>query len=142
MAVSETAHYEVSKTILPAYGEGRRILVVDDEECMLVAMQELLDTLGYEVLTADSGEKAVRTYQATRPDAVIMDRNMPGMDGVTCMKRILQTDPDAKIILISGYDPEGPHGVDEHTRSIMAGYMIKPVDLVELGRVLEGLFGL
>lgn len=142
MAVSETTHHEVSKTILPAYGDGRSILVVDDEECMLVAMQELLETLGYDVLTADAGDKAVRTYQTVRPAAVIMDRNMPGMDGVTCMKQILKTDPNAKVILISGYDPEGPHGVDEHTRSIMAGYMIKPVDLVELGRVLEGLFGL
>ena len=124
----------------PEQGGGRRILVVDDEEGMLVAMKELLGSLGYEAVAAGSGREAIEAYRNSRAEAVIMDRNMPEMDGVTCMERILEMDSNARVVLISGYDQEGPHGIDERTRSAMAGYLTKPVDLMELSQLLRRLF--
>ena len=121
-------------------GEGRSVLVVDDEEAMARALEELLDSLGFETSSATTGRDAIDSFQKNRPDLVIMDRNMPGMDGVVCMEHMLRADPGARIILLSGYDQDGPHGIDTRTRRAIAGYLTKPIDMAELSRLLEDLF--
>lgn len=121
-------------------GGGRKILVVDDEKEMLKALEDLLESLSYKAITSTSGSEALSAYEEHRPDAVIMDRNIPGMDGVTCMRRIVKRYPDAKVILISGYDQEGPNGIDPETRDSICGYLTKPLDVAELSHVLGGLF--
>ncbi len=120
-------------------GEGRSVLVVDDEEAMARALEELLDSLGFEARSATTGREAIDAFRKNRPDLVIMDRNMPGMDGVVCMEHMLRVDPRARIILLSGYDQDGPHGIDTRTRRAVAGYLTKPIDMAELSRLLEDL---
>jgi signal transduction histidine kinase/ActR/RegA family two-component response regulator len=124
----------------PIHGGGRKILVVDDEEEMLKALEDLLESLGYRALTTTNGSGALSAYEEHDPDAVILDRNIPGMDGVTCLKRILDMDANAKVILISGYDQEGPNGIDRETRDTIAGYLTKPLDVAELSHVMGRLF--
>jgi len=121
-------------------GEGRSVLVVDDEEGMARSLEDLLDSLGFETWSATTGREAIDAFRKNRPDLVIMDRNMPGMDGVVCMEHMLGVDPGARIILLSGYDQDGPHGIDIRTRRAIAGYLTKPIDMVELSRLLEDLF--
>ncbi len=122
-------------------GGGRRVLIVDDEESILRALQEFLVSLGFETVAARDGREAVAAFRNSRPHVVIMDRNMPGMDGAACMRRILGLDAKARIILVSGYDQDGACGVDSDTRRAMAGYLTKPVDMTELSRLLERILG-
>lgn len=121
-------------------GQGRCVLVVDDEEAMARALEDLLGSLGFETASATTGREAVDSFRRNRPDLVIMDRNMSGMDGVVCMEHILGVDPGARIILLSGYDQDGPQGIDARTRRAIAGYLTKPIDMAELARLLRALF--
>ena len=122
-------------------GNGQRILIVDDESYVLDPLRELLEGIGYTARYSTSGEKAISDYKSWNPDAVLMDRNMPKMDGITCAEEILKHDPTAKIILLSGYDEEGPDGIESRIRCLVSGYLTKPVDTVELAQTLAGIFG-
>ena len=121
-------------------GRGEVILVVDDEREVAATMETVLGQLGYQAVSAGSGDEAVAIYEQMRPDVVLMDRNMPGMDGLSCAALLVRKDPEAKIILISGYDEEGPDGISTSDRELIRGYLAKPVDVSELSRLLSGLF--
>jgi len=59
------------------------------------------------------------------------------MDGLTTSKKVLAVDPKAKIIFISGYEEEGPNGIDAQLKKRIRGYLIKPFDVEELSRVIS-----
>ncbi|MFQ6031261.1 MAG: ATP-binding protein, partial [Dehalococcoidia bacterium] len=84
----------------------RRLLVVDDESMIRVMLQEMLKSMGYEVLSVGSGEEAVELYLQSHAeiDAVILDLKLTGMSGVETFERLRQLNNQAKIILSSG-DP-------------------------------------
>ncbi|MFC1884442.1 PAS domain S-box protein [Thermodesulfobacteriota bacterium] len=127
---------------LTGKGRGEKVLIVDDEIEMLRPMEEMLETMGFKAAFAGSPQEGLEKYVQWKPDAVLMDRNMPQMDGNTCAARIIEKDPDAKIILVSGYDEKGPNGIDPRTKELIKGYLTKPVDAAELIRVLTRIFGL
>lgn len=81
------------------------ILVVEDEELIREVSQEVLENSGYTVLLAASGEEALEIYarEQERIDLVITDLGMPGMGGEALLARLLQLDPQAKMIVSSGY---------------------------------------
>jgi PAS domain S-box-containing protein len=118
-------------------GKGEKVLIVDDNETVLESMEELLLTLGYRTNSVASGQKAIEEYRTWRPDIVLLDRNMPEMDGPETTKKILDMDPEAKIILISGYEEEGPNGIDAQIKKRIIDYLIKPFDAEELSRVIS-----
>jgi len=120
-------------------GKGEKILVVDDEIAMLEAMPMLIEALGYQAELAINAQEAVALYKTFHPDAVLMDRNMPEIDGIACAEMILEYDPKAKIVIISGYDINGPDGVEKHKRGMIKGYLTKPVDTGELSNLLHEL---
>src|SRR3989304_1927082 len=69
-------------------GGGRRLLLVDDQPFFLAMGQNIFRARGYEVQTACSGSEALAAVRAARPDAIILDVEMPGMDGIeTCRRR-------------------------------------------------------
>lgn len=117
-------------------GKGEKILLVDDEMVVIEPMHQLLDGLGYEVVPATSGKDAISRYQSWKPDVVLMDRNMPEMDGITCAQKILELDPKARIIMVSGYDERGPNGIDDRTEEAIKGYLIKPINMAQLTTLL------
>jgi CheY-like chemotaxis protein len=121
-------------------GSGQRILIVDDEVDILAPMEDLLEGMGYHAAFASDGTEAIAKYFSWQPDAVLMDRNMPDMDGITCSKKIIEKDPQARIILISGYDEKGPDGIDLQTREMIFGYLTKPITIIELNDILYRLF--
>ena len=117
-------------------GKGQRVLVVDDEPEILKAMQELLEYLGYKPELAANGKKGLEQYQAKHPDAVLMDINMPEMDGITCIEKILNYDPDANISIFSGYEEDGVEGMSQRAKDSIKDYLAKPVGLEALSALL------
>ena len=113
---------------------------MDDDLEMVKPMDEMLKGLGYLIRSVSNGKEALTEYESWRPDAILLDRNMPEMDGIICAKEIIEEDPAAKIILISGYEETGPSGIDSRTKQIIKGYLTKPIDMVELSHVLGRLF--
>jgi CheY-like chemotaxis protein len=134
--VDKEKEEEREETLDVVLGHGHKVLIVDDEMDMLKSVEKALERLDYRVASVASGEKAVLKYQSWRPDMVLLDRNMPEMDGITCARKILEDDPEARIILISGYEETGPTGIDDKTKSFIKGYLSKPIDVQSLTSLL------
>ncbi|MCG3199803.1 MAG: Sensor histidine kinase RcsC [bacterium] len=86
-------------------GGSEQILVVDDQEPVRTLLQRTLEKLGYRVLVAEDGEQALAIFSERKEliDLVLLDLQMPRMDGLACCQAILRTRPDARVILSSGY---------------------------------------
>jgi two-component system cell cycle sensor histidine kinase/response regulator CckA len=121
-------------------GKGQCVLVVDDEPEILHAMGGLLDYLGYRPEFASSGKEGLEKYMQCNPEAVLMDINMPEMDGIACIEEILNHDPAANIAIISGYEEEGIEGLSKETRKLIKDYRAKPLGLGDLSELLAGMF--
>jgi CheY-like chemotaxis protein len=122
-------------------GSGEKVLIVDDEVDILETFEILLtEGLGYRAASANNAEAAIDKYKTWRPDAVLLDRNMPEMGGLKCAQRIIEYDPGARVVLVSGHDEEGPSGIDSKTKALIKGYLTKPITMEELGRMLGRLF--
>jgi two-component system, NtrC family, response regulator HydG len=83
----------------------RRILVVDDERNQRLTLSHILTEEGFDVVTAESGERAVRLCGEGRFDVVLLDVRLPGIDGVETARRIRRTQ-DPLVILMSAYRVE------------------------------------
>jgi CheY-like chemotaxis protein len=84
------------------------ILIVDDNRDGLVVRRSLLEEIGYEVTIAISGEEGLKLYQAHRFDVVVTDYKMPRMNGVEFIQRVRALNPNARVVLLSGFvDPLG-----------------------------------
>ena len=118
-----------------------RILLMDDEEQVQDIMRAMLSELGHDVLIAADGTAAVRTYSEQRKnntpiDLVIMDLTVPGgMGGKDAAKEVLAIDPQAKLVVSSGYshDPVMANFRDHGFRSAIT----KPCQLGQLARIIE-----
>ena len=80
-----------------------KILVIDDEKPTLSMFRLFLEAWGYLVLTAENGTKGLEIFRKERPAIVITDIKMPGIDGLAVLQRILDIDPGALVIVITGH---------------------------------------
>ena len=127
--------------LLPQRG-SETILAVDDEEFVRDILVRSLPLFGYTVLTASSGEEALEIYKSLGPkiDLVIMDIGMPGMGGYRCLDEILKLNPEARVIVASGYSVNGQ--LRQALESGALGYVGKPyqikVLLKKMRSILDG----
>ena len=104
---------------------GKRILITDDTAFMRMTLRNVLEKNGYEVVgEAEDGLQAVEMYSSVNPDLVTMDITMPKMDGIEAIKRIMQKDPDAKIIVVSAMGQKAL--VIEALNSGAKDFIVKP----------------
>jgi PAS domain S-box-containing protein len=127
------------KTPQIARGSGECIMVVDDEEQILHAMRDLLNGLSYRPILANSGKEGLEKYKEFEPEAVLLDINMPVMDGFTFAEKLLNIDAKARIAFVSGYEMNGLDGLKDVVKDSIKGYLTKPVDLPTLSTFLEQL---
>lgn len=108
------------------------ILIIDDEKFVLEVTKGLLESLGYRVMAAQSGEEALQIFPAkqTEIDVVILDMVMPGMSGEETFQRLKQINRDVRIILASGYSLNG-QAVTILQKGCRA-FLQKPFTLTEL----------
>ncbi len=85
-----------------------KILIVDDEPNIVVPLQFLMEQNGYEVRTADTGEEAIEALSAFKPDVVLLDIMLPGMDGFEACQRIREIPEgrDTKIVFLTAMGRE------------------------------------
>jgi DNA-binding NtrC family response regulator len=107
-----------------------RILLVDDEATAREALEQALQHAGYEVLTASDAFAALELWVEARPDVVISDLLMPAMSGVDLLRKLLEHDSEAQVILLSAH-----RDVDTAVAAVREGavhFLCKPVDLERL----------
>lgn len=132
-------HSELPSSSDEPQGGDESILVVDDEPEILKLSREILETFGYRVFTAETGERALEIHaqQQGKIDVVLLDLNMPGMGGTNCLLHLLAEDPSAKVIIASGYSENG-QGRD--ALSIGAkGFIGKPYQMKELAAKIRAI---
>ncbi|MBW2370488.1 MAG: response regulator [Deltaproteobacteria bacterium] len=133
---SEEAETETVR-VTPLRNGKETILVVDDEKNIVEVTDEMLQTMGYNVLTALSGEEALDIFSNSHHeiDLVILDMIMPGLSGSETFGHIKDIRKDAKVLLSSGYSLKGD------AKKIMArgcnGFIQKPYNLEKLSEVLN-----
>jgi DNA-binding response OmpR family regulator len=83
-----------------------RILVVDDDMMIRLLMRESLEQAGFDVMEAEDGARAIQTFGETRPEVVLMDVEMPRMDGFSACAtlRRLPHGQETAVILVTGHD--------------------------------------
>jgi two-component system, cell cycle sensor histidine kinase and response regulator CckA len=125
---------ETYDQLMPENEISATILVVDDDEMALEVMSEMLRLLGYRVITAERGNKALDIYKKkmTWIDLVLLDIMMPEMTGDIVFQQLRTMDPDVKVICASGYC--APETVEKMLSAGCYGYFPKPVNLTELSR--------
>jgi two-component system cell cycle response regulator DivK len=111
----------------PAKGAGKSILIVDDDADTRWLLQQLLAGEGYEVQTAEYAEAAMMLLYTFRPDVVLMDVRLPGMDGLE-LTRLIQLTSSRKvpIVAVSGGDNE--FSIQDAYEAGCDGYIAKPVN--------------
>ncbi len=80
-----------------------RVLIVDDEVDYLALMQERIESWDYDVITVESGKKALAIIKEKKPDIVILDYLMPDMDGTAVLKEIRRSDKDLPVIMFTAH---------------------------------------
>ncbi len=113
---------------------SEKILLVDDEEMVLDVGAKMLEKLGYAALKASSGREALEIYREHHEsiDMVVLDMIMPEMSGAEAFDRLREIDPDARVLLSSGYSLDG-QATDILARGCL-GFIQKPFNLQELSQ--------
>jgi two-component system, cell cycle response regulator DivK len=105
---------------------SKRILVVEDQEDNRQILRDLLGNAGYELTEAENGEEAIAAVAKRRPDLILMDIQLPVMDGYEATRRI-RTNPDLKSVLIIAVTSYALTGDEDKARAAGCnGYVSKP----------------
>ncbi len=126
---------EIPKPPQPELIKGKGvILLIDDEEIVIETGEQILKKLGYTVIKAGNGSRALELYKenSDKIDVVLLDMIMPEMSGGEIFKRLREINPEAKVILLSGYSLDG------YAQEIMDrgcnGFIQKPFSIAELSQ--------
>jgi two-component system response regulator AtoC len=107
--------------------ERSKLLIVDDDEKILFAFQEVFKKDGYETIVARDGQEALSKVTASSPRAVIMDITMPRLDGLEALRAIKQRNPSIPVILVTGFGT-----MQTAIKAMQLGafeYLTKPLDV-------------
>jgi two-component system cell cycle sensor histidine kinase/response regulator CckA len=110
-------------------GGSETVLLVDDEEIVVGVGKQMLERLGFSVLTAKNGQEALDIYLDNRDavDLVLLDMIMPGLEAADVYDKLAAINPDIKVVLSSGYS------LDQRAREILdrgcSGFIQKPFNM-------------
>ncbi len=116
-----------------ASGQGRRILIVDDDEAVLKGLSEYFGRLGYDVVRAATGQQGLDGFDSQDPDVTILDLRLPDIDGMQILERMRRK--RAMVLMLTGYGD-----IPTAVRAMQLGaenFLTKPVDLPHLVATVE-----
>jgi DNA-binding NtrC family response regulator len=79
-----------------------KVLVIDDEQGIRSLLDTLLSRKGFNVVLADGGRKGLELFRRERPDVIVLDLNMPEMDGIAVLQQVRSLNPDQLVIILTG----------------------------------------
>jgi DNA-binding response OmpR family regulator len=116
-----------------------RVLLVEDEPDLAFTVRTRLELTGMDVATVGSGEDALELVARDRPDVLVLDLRLPGIDGLEVLRQVKETDPALPVVILSAHSSIGR--LQLAARMGSAAYLVKPVDLRELERTLRAVVG-
>jgi len=120
-----------------------RVLLVDDQATFRAPLRQILTDYGVDVVgEAGSGHQAMELAHRLRPDVVLMDLRMPGMDGITATRLLLEALPSTEVIVLSAYDAPALRGEADRagafaflTKGCRASEIVEVIELAAANRV-------
>jgi two-component system response regulator (stage 0 sporulation protein F) len=114
---------------------GKKVLIVDDQYGIRILLNEVLEKEGYEVFQAPNGPAALDIVKGKKPDLVLLDMKIPGMDGLEILRHIRVIEPDLKVIMMTAY---GELDLIKEAMALGAlTHFTKPFDIEELRRTVN-----
>ena len=104
-----------------------KVLVVDDEQDIRETLKDILEKEGYSVEMAGSGTEAISKIDSIKPDLILMDVRMPGMNGVDLLKKLREINEDVPVAMITAYEDVAL--AEEALKLGAYDYIKKPFDL-------------
>lgn len=113
-----------------------KVLIVDDTYYQRIKLRNYFESRGYEIVgEADNGREGVNMFERFKPDLVTMDVNMPYMDGIEALSKIMNINSDARVIMISAM---GDPGTKKQARDAGAlDFVTKPFSMFDLDKKFE-----
>ncbi|MGW8272024.1 MAG: response regulator [Thermodesulfovibrionales bacterium] len=111
-----------------------KVLIVDDDPAIRMLYKEELEDEGYTVVTASSGDEALKLFDSEDPDIVTLDILMPGMDGIQVLRHMKEKKPRLPIIMSTAYDYR-----DDFAIWASEAYIVKSADLTQLKDAIKKL---
>ena len=118
----------------------RKLLVVDDEKDICDFVKNFFQERGYNVLTVLNGEDALKVVRDEKPDLVLLDIKMAGMDGIATLKHLKEMDRNQKVIMVTALEDQDK--MDEASRLGACDYITKPLMLDYLENAVEENLGM
>ncbi len=117
----------------------KKVLIVDDSGLVRLVVRDELSKAGYDTYTASSGDKAIKFCKTNKPDLILLDVMLPGINGFETCER-LKNDPETKripVVFMTAKDH--PEDIQSGKRAGAAGYLIKPFEGDELQKTVSKL---
>jgi two-component system cell cycle response regulator DivK len=111
---------------------GERVLVVEDNDKNMKLFRDVLQATGYSTLEATTGEQAIELALSQAPALVLMDVQLPGIDGVEALERMRQNERTASIPVLAVTAQAMSGDRERFLEAGFDGYLAKPVDVIEL----------
>ncbi len=115
------------------------VMVIDDDQVLCIAVNHFLSSRGYRVRVAHSGEDGVTMCRQEMPSLVLLDLNLPGIDGMETLRQIKEIDRSCRVVMITAYDKA--RSVVEAMKLGAEDYVTKPVPMEELRVLVTKLIG-
>ena len=106
-----------------------KVLIADDDDLLRELLREVLSV--FDVIEAEDGKEAVEMFKMHRPDVVLMDINMPVMDGIEATRRILKMEPDAIVLAFTAFSAKGKDMLGVGAKEVLTKPM-RGAQLVEI----------
>ncbi len=113
----------------------RKLLVVDDEKDICDFVKSFFQERGYDVQTSSSGEDALEIIKKDRPDLILLDIKMNGMDGIAALKHIKDIDRSIKVVMVTALEDQDK--MNEACKLGACEYITKPLVLDHLEEAVE-----
>lgn len=108
----------------------KKLLIVDDQQGIRLLLNEVFKREGYETLLAANGIEALDIAERVKPDGVLLDMKIPGMDGIEILKRLKSKTPEVPVVMMTAYGELDL--IQEAMKLGAAHYFTKPFDIYEV----------
>ncbi|MEO8217537.1 MAG: response regulator [Acidobacteriota bacterium] len=134
-AASEQPRQSAEPASPPVTASRRRVLIVDDDQAVAFGIAALLESEGMEVRTLERGSEAVDSFKTFRPDVVLLDWNLPDMNGVEVFDRLRSCSSDLPVVFSTGHGDES--SLQKRLKGSEVAFLRKPYELDTLLRALD-----